>query len=1212
MMSSNIARGGSQKVSCFVRTVSFLFLLVSAAAEDTVMRLDAYHVAIVVPEASKLNDNAFNYMANQGGIMAKKGNPLNMVKFPKLEGNFIVDVLHTESTQVSSSGVAFKSWCNDAGLAQVPVNTASAAACQRNMKQLIEKDNFQHFVLVGFTCEALAKFVMGYGENGGDEAFTKYLRSKDIRFSIIDSELAVAPRPSNCPWCDNSILQSYNFNVDENSYIAGAYAGLVSQSKILACVQGVYGPILDIFCNAYRLGVRKTCPECVIEAHVVNAFWGESGIKWAENMVQRGVDLTFVAAGGWADATLRKLSQMDTYIIGVDADIYNTTFAIQEKCDLNCQKVGRSHLLTSVLKRLDVAVYDLIKNDLQYKFYGGTVVSLGLSNDGVGLAPPYETFSTWSKYEVIINKLVASMKLRNVVPLDDNFKIPLTSTSNTWRQLISLSSRPLLKGKGFAYHAAATSKLPFIAEMYMFSGSTMDITGNLADSNELWSHDSSNNAYIYRTCETTFQPLFGDVDCSNWITPHKRSYAKMIKLDAGFFLFGGSYTNEHNQRIVLTNDCWLLVSGVPFFIGDHQEDAWKPVSCINAPVVDGFNMEAVSGVNGLLFGGMNDKNIIQGDLYKFDYDNAAMKATWTLLSPTGGEKPSSRSFAASLVHDGYLYILGGKGMTFAERALKDVWRISVANLGGQLEWEKLVDMPLKRSAAVAGVVQFLGDDKVVSPVIAVVGGNDERGVITNDVLLLDIQNTCKQRWESCSEENCPRRSKMNSQSAEKLNICGDFCVVSPELLTSERAGHSAVFVNDIIITYGGLDGKGGITSDTWVYRVGLVDGGAVEMNRYDPSFNNSGGYPDVCAFRKFEAPYEPIVQLVLPQNLVTCTIVLSGIGVLNVVLWSVWLFFNKKRPAIIASTPAFVCIMLFGALICQIGVLLYASPLFAMCAAGTALMSIGFSLMLYSVLIKGDRVVKIFTAADFSKKAITLKDLLTTIAVSVGSEVVFIIIWFGVDPPYAMKNFLGNAAWLECSCNSGYWYLVFGVKFIALLKGVEIAYKMKTKAQVQNSLFDESRELANIIFNMAAVSFFAAPVLIFSTPTQISIRHIALCWGLLWIVNASVLMFFLPKLHYNTIVDSQGNVTQSRGASGAWTGSGNDEDKLLKMMAKCEKLELANQQLTEKVLRLERATRVDPMLPHTQSNLALEELKRKRQEKNNKRMESGLGVDSDK
>lgn len=168
-------------------------------------------------------------------------------------------------------------------------------------------------------------------------------------------------------------LAGLRFREHEGSFLVGAVAGLVTRSKIVGFVGGMKIPLIRKFEAGYEAGVHHVCPDC----RVVSAYAGTEpkafadpslGQELASAQYNRGADIIFHAAGKTGDGVFAAAREHDARAIGVDSD----QFAAAPCC-----------VVTSMLKRVDVAVFDIIKEVSAGTFRGGPR-ELGLAEHGVG------------------------------------------------------------------------------------------------------------------------------------------------------------------------------------------------------------------------------------------------------------------------------------------------------------------------------------------------------------------------------------------------------------------------------------------------------------------------------------------------------------------------------------------------------------------------------------------------------------------------------------------------------------------------------------------------------------------------------------------------------------------------------------------------------------------------------------------------------------
>ena len=193
----------------------------------------------------------------------------------------------------------------------------------------------------------------------------------DVKFAGVDFAVAtdaagnvVQPPPN---------LAALKFREEQGSFLVGALAALVGGSKRVGFVGGMDIPLIHKFEAGYRAGVKHVCPDCTVIAQYAgvtpDAFSNPGrGKELALSQYQSGVNVIFHASGSTglgvfeAARTTRKLA------IGVDADQYAE---------------APGHILTSMVKGVDAAVYDAIARTKDGTFEGG-IYQLGLAEGGVG------------------------------------------------------------------------------------------------------------------------------------------------------------------------------------------------------------------------------------------------------------------------------------------------------------------------------------------------------------------------------------------------------------------------------------------------------------------------------------------------------------------------------------------------------------------------------------------------------------------------------------------------------------------------------------------------------------------------------------------------------------------------------------------------------------------------------------------------------------
>jgi len=207
-------------------------------------------------------------------------------------------------------------------------------------------------------------------ETAMTEVATKY---PDQKFLLIDM---VVDLPN---------VASAVFAEHEGSFLVGIAAGLVAkeagQNKF-GFLGGMDFGLIQRFEAGFETGVKTILPEAEIIVEYAGDFGKpEVGKTLAAKMFDQGAYIIFHAAGGTGnglheEAKARREAGKDVWSIGVDVDQYESG----KMAD------GKSAVLTSMLKRVDVASYTVSKMVLDGSFKGGAanVLVFNIKNDGVG------------------------------------------------------------------------------------------------------------------------------------------------------------------------------------------------------------------------------------------------------------------------------------------------------------------------------------------------------------------------------------------------------------------------------------------------------------------------------------------------------------------------------------------------------------------------------------------------------------------------------------------------------------------------------------------------------------------------------------------------------------------------------------------------------------------------------------------------------------
>ena len=186
----------------------------------------------------------------------------------------------------------------------------------------------------------------------------------DRQFAIIDVS-----------WLNRPNLRQYAFKEHEGSYLVGVAAALTSKTGKIGFVGGMDVPLIRKFACGYVQGAKEARTGIAVLRNMTGttpAAWNDpaKGAELARGQMDRGADVVYHAAGATGLGVIRAVADAGRLAIGVDS---------------NQNGLAPGRVLTSMLKRVDVAAYQTLKDAMEGKFTAG-VVALGLAEGGVDWA----------------------------------------------------------------------------------------------------------------------------------------------------------------------------------------------------------------------------------------------------------------------------------------------------------------------------------------------------------------------------------------------------------------------------------------------------------------------------------------------------------------------------------------------------------------------------------------------------------------------------------------------------------------------------------------------------------------------------------------------------------------------------------------------------------------------------------------------------------
>ncbi|MFV0479480.1 MAG: BMP family protein [Anaerorhabdus sp.] len=173
-------------------------------------------------------------------------------------------------------------------------------------------------------------------------------------------------------------VRSAIYSAQEGSYLTGVAAALVAQengSNTVGFIGGMEGELIGAFQAGFEEGVWAVNPEAKIIVDYADSYDDAAkGQALAIKQYDAGATVIYQAAGAAGNGAIKEAKERgDVWVIGVDKDQY----------DVGLMDDGSSVVLTSMIKRVDVATYTTAMDILNGTFEAG-VMTFELANDGVG------------------------------------------------------------------------------------------------------------------------------------------------------------------------------------------------------------------------------------------------------------------------------------------------------------------------------------------------------------------------------------------------------------------------------------------------------------------------------------------------------------------------------------------------------------------------------------------------------------------------------------------------------------------------------------------------------------------------------------------------------------------------------------------------------------------------------------------------------------
>jgi basic membrane protein A len=281
---------------------------------------------------------------------------------PEIKIGLVTDVGGVNDQSFNQSAwEGLKRFQNDTGLNTRYIESRDESNYAPNINTFVD-ENYSLIWGVGFMLgDAIAQAGKDYPNN---------------QFAIVDFAYA----PEQAP---NNNITGVIFAAEECSFLVGFIAGKVTKTGKVGHINGIASPSMENFAVGYYAGVLTANPDAQIMGQYSGSFSDPAAGKAIANQYfADGADIIYHAAGGTGAGVIEAAREQNKWAIGVDMDQ---------------NYIAPDNVLTSALKRVDNALYDVSKMVQAGTFKGGGTLLYNLKNNGVG----YSTTGNHIPEEVI-------------------------------------------------------------------------------------------------------------------------------------------------------------------------------------------------------------------------------------------------------------------------------------------------------------------------------------------------------------------------------------------------------------------------------------------------------------------------------------------------------------------------------------------------------------------------------------------------------------------------------------------------------------------------------------------------------------------------------------------------------------------------------------------------------------------------------------------
>lgn len=243
--------------------------------------------------------------------------------------------------------------------------------------------------------DAKNDLIWGIGFKMADAILIAAKQNPKQKYAIIDYSYG-AKTPKN--------VVGVMFKAEEGAFLAGYIAAKMSKTGTLGFIGGMSVPIIHSFQYGFKAGAKFANKKInILEQHAESFTDAAKGKAIANQMIGKGADVIFHAAGAVGDGVIEAAKEKNKMAVGVDRDQ---------------NYLAPKNVITSSMKRVDNAVFNVVSDLNKGLFKGGTTVEYGLKDGAVDIAP-----TTTKMIPSVLLEDVAKIKKEIIA---EKIKIPAT------------------------------------------------------------------------------------------------------------------------------------------------------------------------------------------------------------------------------------------------------------------------------------------------------------------------------------------------------------------------------------------------------------------------------------------------------------------------------------------------------------------------------------------------------------------------------------------------------------------------------------------------------------------------------------------------------------------------------------------------------------------------------------------------------------------